>query len=186
LKRALAGLAFIFAAQALPAGKEQACLACHGASGASATPLTPSLGGQPAFYVIAQLFLFREGRRESEAMVAAAKGLSDQDLRSLAESIAKLAPPAPPAGAADPARLRRGQALVAQRHCASCHGAGFEGHQNVPRVANQREDYLLKSLRDYRSGKRVGYGNAVMPETVAGLDDDALADLAHFLSHMRR
>jgi cytochrome c553 len=55
----------------------------------------------------------------------------------------------------------------------------------VPRVASQREDYLLKTLRDYRSGARIGYGNAVMPETLAGLDDAQLADIAHFLAHIR-
>ena len=43
------------------AGQEACFSACHGAGGASATPLTPSLGGQPSFFVLAQLFLFREG-----------------------------------------------------------------------------------------------------------------------------
>jgi cytochrome c553 len=55
----------------------------------------------------------------------------------------------------------------------------------MPRLANQREDYLLKALRDYKSGARVGYGNAVMPETVSGLSDADLADVAHFLAHVR-
>jgi cytochrome c553 len=40
-------------------------------------------------------------------------------------------------------------------------------------------------LRDYKSGTRVGYGNAVMPETVSGLSDADLADVAHFLAHVR-
>ncbi len=50
------------------------CLACHGADGQSRIPETPSLGGQPSFFVVAQLFLFREGRRDNPAMIAAAKG----------------------------------------------------------------------------------------------------------------
>jgi cytochrome c553 len=44
----------------------------------------------------------------------------------------------------------------------------------------------LKALRDYRSGARVGYGNAVMPETVSGLTDAELSDVAYFLAHLRR
>jgi len=36
--------------------------------------------------------------------------------------------------------------------------------------------------RDHRSGNRIGYGNAAMAETVAGLGD---AELAHFLAHFR-
>ena len=39
--------------------------------------------------------------------------------------------------------------------------------------------------RDHRSGDRIGYGNAAMAETVAGLGDAELADLAHFLAHFR-
>jgi cytochrome c553 len=162
------------------------CLACHGASGVSETPLTPSLGGQPAFYVIAQLFLFREGRRDNEVMTAQAKGLKDDDLRALSAAIAKLPPPAPPAGTGDPERTSRGKALTATRHCTACHGTDWSGNKNVPRVANQREDYLFKALTDYRGGKRVGYGNAAMPETVTGLDDKQLADIAHYLAHFRR
>ena len=59
------------------------CLACHGADGQSRIPETPSLGGQPSFFVVAQLFLFREGRRDSAAMIAAAKGLTNDDLTRL-------------------------------------------------------------------------------------------------------
>lgn len=162
------------------------CYACHGSIGQSQLPLTPSLGGQPAFFVIAQLFLFREGRRDHETMSAAAKGLKDDDLRFLSEAIARLPPPFPPSGKADPAKLARGAAIAQQRHCARCHEPDYSGRDNVPRVAHQREDYLLKALRDYRSGKRIGYGNAAMAETVAGLGDEDLAALAHMLAHWKR
>jgi cytochrome c553 len=161
------------------------CLACHGASGVSRTPLTPSLGGQPSFYVIAQLFLFREGRRDNVIMTEMAKGLTDDDLRSLADAIEKLPPPSPlPSQKADAARFSEGKSIIEKHNCGNCHGADFSGGNNVPRIANQREDYLLKALRDYKSGKRVGYGNAVMPETVSGLDDKELAAAAHFLAHL--
>ena len=182
IRACIAGAALLAAA---PVFAQDACLACHGASGASSTPLTPSLGGQPAFFLIAQLFLFREGRRDNAVMTEAARGLSDAQLRSLSEAIAKLPPPAPPPGPPDPARMKRGLGIIEGRNCTSCHGRDFAGHNNVPRVASQREDYLLKTLRDYRSGARIGYGNAVMPETLAGLDDVQLADIAHFLAHIR-
>ena len=162
------------------------CLACHGAKGTSSTPLTPSLGGQPSFYVIAQLFLFREGRRDNPVMLAQAKGLSDDDLRSLSESMSKLPPPRAPKTSPDKNRFQRGKAIVEQRRCTGCHGADFAGGENVPRIARQREDYALKALREFRSGARVGYGNAVMPETLAGLGDAELADVAHFLAHLRK
>ena len=62
-------------------------------------PFAPSLGGQPAFFVVAQLFLFRDGRRGKAPtpMDAFASKLTDDDLRAYGELFAKLAPPAPPA-----------------------------------------------------------------------------------------
>ncbi len=119
-------------------------------------------------------------------MTAAAKGLTDDDLRFYSVRIAKLPPPLAPAGMADAARASRGLAIAAQRHCSGCHGADYAGHHNVPRLAHQREDYLLKALRDYRGGKRIGYGNAAMAETVAGLADEDLAARAHVLAYWKR
>jgi len=52
----------------------------------------------------------------------------------------------------------------------------------LPRLANQREDHLLKSMREYKSGARLGYGGA-MSQELAELGDQDLIDLAHFLSH---
>ena len=52
----------------------------------------------------------------------------------------------------------------------------------MPRLAIQREDYLLKSMRDYKSGARLGYGGDLSQE-LAGLNDQDLIDLAQHLSH---
>src|SRR5436309_13335348 len=67
-----------------------ACLACHGEKGQSAVPEVPSLGAQPAFYLLIQLFMFRERMRVVEVMNRMTQGLSDDDFRSLADTIAKL------------------------------------------------------------------------------------------------
>ncbi|MGQ0545521.1 MAG: c-type cytochrome [Betaproteobacteria bacterium] len=163
-----------------------ACFACHGAGGVSATPLTPSIAGQPAFFVVAQLFLFREGRRDSKEMTEAAKGLSDADLRSLGDAVAALPPPRPPSQRPDAARFARGRALAQRERCGTCHEPDFSGRENMPRLANQREDHLLKALRDYKKGARVGYGTAAMPELLSQLEDAQLQDLAHFLHHFRQ
>jgi cytochrome c553 len=52
----------------------------------------------------------------------------------------------------------------------------------VPRLAGQREDYLAKTLRDYKSGERRGYEPA-MAEVMATIPASAIPDLAHFLAH---
>jgi len=158
------------------------CVACHGADGQSRIPETPSLGAQPAFFVVAQLFLFREGRRDNPAMVAAAKGLTNSDLTAFAERIGRLPPPPPPADAPDPDRSARGRALTLRHPCGVCHNPDFSGREQMPRLANQREDYLLKSMREYKSGTRLGYGGA-MAQELAELTDQDLVDLAHYLAH---
>lgn len=131
-----------------------------------------------------QLFLFREGRRDNLVMTQMAKGLTDDDLRTLADAVEKLPLPQPPAAKPDPEKFKAGRATSEKERCASCHNPDFSGERNVPRLANQREDYLFKALRDYKSGVRVGYGNAAMPETVSGLSDKDLGDLAHYLAHL--
>lgn len=163
---------------------QQQCLVCHGPQGRSELALTPSLAGQPSFYAITQLFLFREGRRDNVAMTAVAKGMSDADLRGFADAIARLPPPpAPAVSGADPARLARGAALAQKGHCAGCHGADYAGGQQVPRVAHQREDYLRVALQGFRAGTRLGYTNA-MGEALAGMTPENLDDLAHYLAYL--
>jgi cytochrome c553 len=182
----LAALAVLATASpALAASLEEritVCLACHGAGGVSRVPETPSLAGQPQFFTIAQLFLFRDGRRSSAAMTAAAKDLTNDDLRALSDYLVKLPPPEPPAESADPARAARGRALAGQYHCIVCHNPDFSGREQMPRLANQREDYLLKAMREYKSGARIGYAGAMAVE-LRDLTDADLIALAHYLAH---
>lgn len=180
---ALALLAAAGAARAQTVDERFAvCLACHGADGRSRIPDTPSLGGQPSFFVVAQLFLFREGRRDNPAMIAAARGLTNDDLMAFAERVTKLPPPPPAEEPADPARFGRGRTLALRHPCGVCHNPDFSGREQMPRLANQREEYLLRAMREYKSGARLGYGGA-MAQELAGLSDQDLIDLAHFLSH---
>lgn len=185
----LAAALLLMASTASPSAEPLAtCVACHGADGTSVTPLTPSLGGQPAFYALTQLFLFREGRRNDPAMTEVAKGMSNDDMQMLADAIAKLPPPEPPATPAEAARFARGRALAKQNRCNVCHNPNFTGTDQVPRLAHQREDYLLKVLRAFKSGQRIGYGGAAMgmADAVARLSDADLIDLAHFLAYVKQ
>jgi cytochrome c553 len=161
------------------------CLACHGPGGQSRAPETPSLGGQPQFFVVAQLFLFREGRRSNPAMTAAAAGLTNDDLRAFAAAITKLPPPEAPPDPVDPARAMRGQTLARQHHCTVCHNPDFSGRDQMPRLANQREDYLLKAMREYRTGARIGYAGAMAVE-LRDLTDADLDALTHYLARLPR
>jgi cytochrome c553 len=119
-----------------------------------------------------------------EPMNEMAKPLSDDDLRTFSEFIGKLPKPAPPADAGDPARMARGQALAAQHRCNACHNSDFSGKENVPRIANQREDYLSKTMREYKDNSRHGY-DGTMAEVLQPVAPEQIADLAYYLARVR-
>lgn len=161
----------------------QMCAACHGANGRSDMQGVPVLAGQPAFYSITQLFLFREGRRPNEAMTAVAKGMSDDDMRGYSEFIGTMpaVPAPPPAAPPDAARMAKGKQLATEFKCVFCHGDDFSGGQQVPRVAQQKEDYLAGTLHQFKNGKRPGYTMA-MSEALRPVPDADLDTLAYYLS----
>src|SRR5450432_1602226 len=188
MRRIIAALAlasFSFCARAETVQQRAAaCFACHGEHGQSQTENTPSLGGQQAPYALIQLFMFREKLRSFEPMNEMAKAFTDDDLRTFSDFIATLPKPSPPADAGDPARLQRAQALIQLHRCNSCHTTDFSGRENIPRIAAQREDYLAKTLREYKDNSRHGY-DATMAEVLQPVTPEQIADLAYFLARMR-
>src|ERR1700722_17728863 len=160
------------------------CLACHGEHGQSETENTPSLGAQQAPYALIQLFMFREKLRVFEPMNEMAKAFTDDDLRTFSDFIATLPKPSPPADAGDPARMQRAEALIQQNRCNSCHNTDFSGKDNVPRLADQREDYLAKTMREYKDNSRHGY-DGTMAEVLQPVTVEQIADLAYYLARLR-
>ncbi|MGA2893965.1 MAG: c-type cytochrome [Xanthobacteraceae bacterium] len=160
------------------------CLACHGENGQSQNAGVPSLGGQQAFYVTVQLLMFRERMRVAEPMNDMAKGLSDDDLRSFADIISKVPPPQPTEAPTDADRVARAVALIQQNRCNVCHLPSFAGQQNVPRIADQREEYLVKALRGYKDNSRHGY-DGTMADVVAPITDAQILDLAYYIARVK-
>jgi cytochrome c553 len=171
------------ASAATLAERMEPCLACHGEKGHSENPEVPSLGAQPAGYTLIQLYLFREKQRKVEVMNEYAKDLSDDDLRQFSDAIAKLPAPAPEGGI-DAARMQHGYELIEKNHCNLCHQSNLAGRDNVPRLAAQREDYLAKALREYKSNARVGY-EPVMLEVMRPLTDADILELAYTIARMK-
>jgi len=154
------------------------CNTCHGENGNSQTANMPSLAGQPAFFILNQLFLMREGVRRIEAMASIVKDLKDDELEALAKHYSKL-PPKPSGEPIDPSLVKRGAELAPKLHCGSCHRPTLIGQDQMPRLANQRIDYMIAALRDLRDSKRSG-ADTLMVNAVRGLSDSDLAALAHY------
>jgi cytochrome c553 len=178
------------------AGKARAeaagCFTCHGVDGVAtengiaADKNDPDLARQPDLYLQFQLVFFRKGVRKNEVMNAMAEQLSDDDLRNVSAYFASLpAPNAPAPPDAAPQDTELGGKVAAAIHCTNCHGDHLEGVDNIPRLAGQREDYLYKALRDFKSGARTATGAAGMAEVVYPLGDLEMSALAHYLSRLR-
>jgi cytochrome c553 len=173
-----------FAAPDLAAGaaKAQACFACHGPGGVSQMADTPSLAGQPDGFIQWQLVFFRNGQRKSPVMQPMAESLKDDDIRNLGAFFAAQKPGHAAPATTDDALMAAARKVIAANRCAACHKDDFSGTQATARLAGQREDYLLKALRDFKSGARSGGAMAAMMEVVAPLGDNDLRAVAHFLA----
>ncbi len=67
--------------------------------------------------------------------------------------------------------------------CAACHGAtGVSAVPMYPNLAGQKEVYLVKQLKDFKSGARK---DPVMSAMAAPLSDDDVANLAAYFSSLK-
>jgi sulfide dehydrogenase cytochrome subunit len=66
-----------------------ACANCHGTDGRGVTgSAVPSLAGMPKGYMITQMKAFRDGSRQATVMHQLAKGLTEQQIESMADYFA--------------------------------------------------------------------------------------------------
>jgi cytochrome c553 len=64
--------------------------------------------------------------------------------------------------------------------CAGCHGPdGNSFAPNFPKLAGQHENYLLKQLKEFKSGVRKD-STGMMPGMVAALSEQDMADISAF------
>ena len=142
------------------------------------------MGAQPEYYITIQLVMFRDKLRAVDVMNEALAGASDDSVRVLARFVSKLPAPEPVPDASDATRIERAEMLARKNHCIICHKPDFSGGHSVPRLAGQREDYLVKALRGYKDNSRRGY-DASMADVIEPLSDEQILDMAYFLARVR-
>jgi cytochrome c553 len=163
------------------AARAAPCLACHGSPEHEPLPGTPTLAAQQSDYLVLQMVLLREGLRQAPQMAGMLDKFSDPDLLDIAAHYARQPPPRN--SARPDSRLHaQGAALSRAMGCGSCHLQDYRGQQQVPRLSNQREDYLVASLQAYRDSKRVG-SDTNMNGMLYRMSDRDIRALAHYLAH---
>ena len=173
------------AAQDIEAGrvKSQVCAACHGVDGNSMVGTFPNLAGQSWRYIYIQLKDYKEGRRTHEIMTPMALPLSRQDMIDIgnyfAAQVAK-----PSSFQADPEKIKLGIAKANETLCAMCHLGAFAGQNEIPKVAGQQYDYVVKQLKDFKARTRTNdAGN--MTSVAQTLSDEDIENLSHYITSIR-
>ena len=99
-------------------------------------------------------------------------------MRKLQLAVAATVMMASPVFAGD-AEAGKGKSMM----CAACHGAaGVSMVPTYPNLAGQKEAYLAKQLKDFKSGKR---NDPTMKGMVAALSEADMDNLAAYYSSMK-
>lgn len=135
----------------------EVCQGCHGMDALGEEDGSyPRLAGQHATVLIKQLADVRAGVRDNRKMYPFADDhvVNVQDLADIAVYLQGL-PATAEHGLGPGDALEQGRTLY-QRDCMECHGPNGEGDAEsfYPRVADQHYRYLLRQMRDIRTGKR--------------------------------
>lgn len=168
-------------ASAMPA-KAAVCAACHGLNGNPSLPGIPVLAGQTARYMVLQLRDFQAGRRTDPQMSPMATDLSRDDMRALADWYAAQKPVVQPFQP-DAAKARLGKAKADETLCTMCHLGGFAGQNEIPRLAGQRFDYIVKQLLAFKQRTRTNdAGN--MTAVSSTLSEADIQNLAYYIASL--
>ena len=153
------------------------CLGCHGIEGyrnAYPSYRVPKLGGQKAAYLVVALEGYKAGSRQHTTMQGQEQSLSEKDIADVSAYLATLNAEGVTAGGSGAPAFDKAAA------CAACHGQnGISVNATWPTLAGQYEDYLLKSLRQYRDGTRT---DPVMSAQAALIAEEDVARLARYFA----
>ena len=84
----------------------------------------------------------------------------------------------------DDKRAARGKAKADETLCTMCHLGGFMGQNEIPRVAGQHYEYVVKQMKDFKNYRRTNdAGN--MASVSKTLSDQDIEDLGHYVTSLR-
>ena len=89
-----------------------------------------------------------------------------------------------------PGSIRRGARLVRQwgggaLACAACHGAAYQGTEDVPGLAGRSPSFIARQLYDFQTGARGGEHAAPMAQVVTGMTGGEMIAVAAYLASLK-
>jgi cytochrome c553 len=171
---------------AIEAGRERAvlCAYCHGTDGNSVKPEVPNLAGQNPTYLLEQIEMFADGRRQDFVMQTLSAEFTLEDQINLAVFYASetVKPET-----ADPVWAAKGKSIY-QGVCQGCHGDDGHGEEGYARIAGQKMAYVQEALKRYRAharGAETKRSNPLMEQVAQGLTDNDISALAAYIAQLR-
>lgn len=163
----------------ISAGKDKAalCLQCHGSNGNSKNPEYPSLAGQRALYIEAQLKNFQSGQRTNSIMQGMVAKLTKTDISNISAYFSSLT--AESAGTGDISLAKKAQEKIGM--CTGCHGSSAQGRGGFPRLAGQQAEYLEKQLLNFKNRSRKG---GPMNTIASSLSEQDIKGLSAYLGNL--
>lgn len=171
------------------AGKSKAavCAACHGPDGNSTNPAWPKIAGQHEEYIYKQLLDFKSGKRKNAQMSPIIANMSKQDLSDVA---AYFSSQTRKPGFAKPENLltaehlyRAGDPKSGLAACTACHGPDGAGNPaaKFPSLSGQHAQYLITTLKAYKSEARKNDPNGIMRDIASKLSNSDIEIIANYL-----
>ncbi len=166
---------------ALQLGQERSTLCgyCHGKDGNSVKNYIPNLAQQNAEYLLKQFVMFSGGERKSYVMQQLSKSLSEQEKINLSLYYSSMQV----AVVDEVGGSQQGHDKY-QGFCFACHGEKGLGNKDLPRLAGQKKEFLVKTLTAFKEGKESRL-TSPMVKIMGAVNAADIEPLADYIASMK-
>jgi len=159
------------------------CQYCHGKDGNSVKSNIPNLAEQNPIYLLTQFEYFRNDKRTNKVMNELAKGLTAEERINIAlyyasHNVTYLAD-----SNVNSEIYKQGEKVYNQV-CINCHGAKGKGQQSLPRVAGQKQEFLISTLTNYKMQRGVR-PDSPMLGVASGLTNEQIKAVSVYVSALK-
>ena len=154
-------------------------------------PPFPTLDGQHAAYLNKQLREFMSGKRKNDLMAPLIASLKKNQMLRPGRPFRR-PEPRRRAPSANPQLAATGQGVYEEGNhatgvpaCVGCHLPDGVGNQRYPRLAGQRQAYVVQQLTNFKSGARTNDRAGVMRAVAGRLTDQEMRAVAEDVAGLR-